>query len=144
MRRARPSDLPSVNRLLAEFDREATTWDLSDPDLIVVIDDEGLALAAVYVSRDLGRYTAHCTSLVVAPAARGRGLAKQAMRAIADEAQAFADRYKQRMRVFGYSNPSRAASIHILEQLGWQHLGEAIGDRGSHLWAIDLEPRVVA
>lgn len=138
MRRATPDDLPAVNRLLVEFDRIATVADLSRPELHVEISDDEQALGVLYFARDLGRWCAHATSMVVHPEARGRGLSRQVVKMWTDVAGEFAAQHGP-MRMFGYSNPSREATKHLLTEAGWKHIGEANGEHGSHLWAVDFE-----
>lgn len=132
MRLATPTDLRRINRLLAEFGRTATATDLSHPGVFVVVNDEVTAMGVLYVVRDLGRWTGHTTSLVVAPEARGQGLARKVMRELVVQARPFAP-----LRIFGYGNPTRLATVHILATEGWTQLAESIGN-GSALWALDL------
>lgn len=139
MRRATINDLDAVNTLLAEFGRQVERRELADPWLHVGISDDDMALGAIYFARDLGRWAAHATSMVVRPDARGRGLSHQIVKWFTDEAAEFVKMHGGPMRMFGYSNPSREATKHLLTNAGWKHIGEARGDHGSHLWAVDFD-----
>jgi len=139
MRRATPDDIDAVNRLLrVGFDRLAIPDDLERPELHVFLTDDDQALGAVYFARDVGRWAAHATSWVVHPDARGRGVSRELVAETRRVAGEFAAEHGP-MRLFGYSNPSRGASIHLLASDGWKHIGDAIGEHGSHLWAVDYD-----
>lgn len=135
-RRATALDWLTVNRLLEAFDRTATPEDFPPGDTTQVwMTDDGTAMFVIYFGRDTGRWTGHFTSMVVAPAARGRGLAKQAVSMAEHVARRFAADHHCKLRVFGYTNPDRKATIHILEEAGWKRLSDG---PGTSLWALDV------
>ena len=135
-RRATPADLPALNRLLEAFGRTATDRDLPPGDTTQVwVTEAGTAMFVLYFVRDTGRWTGHFTSMVVAPEARGQGLGKQMVELAGEQARRFADAEDCRLRVFGYTNPAREATIHILEETGWQRLSDGAA---TSLWAFDV------
>jgi GNAT superfamily N-acetyltransferase len=138
VRRATPHDIDIVNRLMVDaFDRTIPASDLAAPELFVSLTDCDQAMGAIYFARDAGRWCGHATSLAVHTDARGQGLSRLVIDDWRRIATDFAAAHGP-MRVFGYSNPTRQATAHLLTTAGWTHLAHPDGPGGTHLWALDL------
>lgn len=96
--------------------------------------DDGSAMFSLLLVRDIGRWTAHLTSMSVLPEFQGQGLARQAYDLAELLVRRFAKATGSPIRLFGYTSAGRAASIHLLEDRGWTRLH----DQGSDVWALDV------
>lgn len=114
LRPAEPGDLAAINALLKLEGRQAEPHDL-EQNTVVLAERDGqvVGLGAIHIWRDLGRWSARMSSLIVHPDHRGQGVAK----ALVAERIRIA-RGVGRMRVLGSHNPNRPASGHILESQG--------------------------